>query len=115
MEILEQDAEVLRRKIASWSSLAVEMSLAGDDHLAGGGALEPAQDHQQRGLAAARGSDDRRHLAAIHLERDILEDVQHRLAAHQLEVGVFGFDDGHGHWRSDSRLVYLGKRRLLRR
>ena len=50
---------VLRRNSAeSWSSLSLGEDVPGDDDLARSRPLEPGQQHQQRGLAAAGGPDN---------------------------------------------------------
>ncbi len=115
VEVLEQDAEVLAAEDRELILVGGRDVLARHHHLAGRRPFEPAQDHQQRGLAAARGPDDRRHLPAHHLERDVLEDVQHGFAAHQLEVGFIGFDNGNGAISGQTLVVGQRKTGLLRR
>ena len=103
MEILEQDAEAVAPEDRQLILVGGRNVLAGNHHLAARRAFEAAQDHQQRSLAAARGPDDRSHFTAVYLKGHVPQNVQHGFAAHQLEIGFFGLNDGNGHRGADSR------------
>ena len=61
--------------------------LAVQNHLAGGGRVEPGQQTEQRTFAAARWSHDGRKLAARDLEIDAFEDL------HAVSTGVNGLGE----------------------
>ncbi|MEZ4456432.1 MAG: hypothetical protein R2882_07775 [Gemmatimonadales bacterium] len=85
MERLEDEADLLGPELGSFVfSEAAEIG-AVEGHPAAAGPVEPREQAEERGLAAARGPDDREEAAALEGERDI---VQHRQPPAAGQIGL---------------------------
>ncbi len=80
--VLEHEADLAVAHVRARGVLAVEQ------HLAGVGLFQPGDDAQQRGLAAARGTEQGDQFAGGEIERDVVERVEGAEAL--VDVGVPG-------------------------
>ena len=102
---LEQHAHAPAQRV---EAVGVELvhDLAGDAHRARARAQLPADEAQQRGLAAAAAAHDRDHLAARHAHADALEDRAPAVGkAHRLDIDQ-GSSATRGNCRTRERRFY---------
>ena len=88
VEALKDDTEGLAAKDRKFVFTEASQVLPTDDDLAGGGALEPGQQHEERGLAAAGRTDDCGDLPRGDLERYFAENLQRRPGDVQRVVSI---------------------------
>ena len=88
MEPLEDKAEPRQAEPGELPVAQLVEPGAGELHASGGRRVDPAEQLEQGGFAAARGPDDGHVLALAHRQRDAAERV-HRLAVHRVVLGEF--------------------------
>src|SRR5690606_39092085 len=94
VERLEHDAYVVPAESGQGVLVHVIDRLAADVDRTAAGSLEPGDDHEQRRLAGAAGTDEPQRLAVSHLEVDAAQDVDRTGARRKGQVNAFERDDG---------------------
>ena len=92
MKVLEQDAEALATETGEGIFVQSRELMPVDVDCAAGRLFETGENHEKRGLAATRWTDNRHHFGWIDRKTDILEDVQLFLARHQVKIGIHRLD-----------------------
>jgi len=92
METLEDDADALAPQAGQTILVEAGEIGAGNVDLAGGGALEPADDHHQARLAGARRADKCRNLAFREVNIDAAQDVDRSGTTCHVEVDIAELD-----------------------
>jgi hypothetical protein len=87
LDVLEGARNAQRRNLVRGLFGELERPLRSEiGDLAGGGRVDAADQVEHRGLAGAVGADQREHLAALHVEADLV-DGQHAAEAHAEVLG----------------------------
>ena len=81
MERLKHDPHIAATETCERIFVEFGQVFAGDNDGAGIGAFEPGHDHEQGGLARARGPDEADRLAAADMKVDVFEDMHPGRAA----------------------------------